>query len=176
MGYSAFGPRPDRVQRAGPTAGRTHMDIVSREKRSRMMSGIRGKDTRPELLVRSTAHRLGLRFRLHVKELPGRPDLVFPRYRTALFVHGCFWHRHDCALAAVPSTRSDFWLAKFAANVERDRRSKAALESQGWRVLEIWECETRRPELVEKRLRAHFGLNLSALRRQHELPPNDRKK
>lgn len=134
------------------------MDIVSATKRSQMMSGIRGKNTKPELVVRSLAHRLGLRFRLHGKELPGRPDLVFPKHRTAVFVHGCFWHRHDCGLAAVPKTRTEFWLAKFAANVERDRVSKAELKSQGWRVLEIWECETREPAVVERRLRKHFRL------------------
>jgi DNA mismatch endonuclease, patch repair protein len=134
------------------------MDIVSPAKRSQMMSGIRGKNTRPELVVRSVAHRLGLRFRLHRKELPGRPDLVFPKHRTAVFVQGCFWHRHDCGLAAVPKTRTEFWLSKFAANVKRDRICRAELESGGWRVLEIWECETRDPRTVEHRLRRHFGL------------------
>lgn len=134
------------------------MDVVSSEKRSQMMGGIKGKNTRPELIVRSTAHRLGLRFRLHAKELPGRPDLIFPKYRTVLFVHGCFWHRHECSLAATPKTRTQFWLAKFAANVERDRRCKAALEELGWNVLEVWECETRQPEVVKKRLTDHFKL------------------
>lgn len=83
---------------------------------------------------------------------------MFPRHRTALFVHGCFWHRHDCSLAAVPKTRTEFWLAKFAANIERDRRTRASLEIQGWRVLEIWECETRDPAAVRQRLRDHFGV------------------
>lgn len=134
------------------------MDVVSPAKRSQMMAGIRGKNTKPELVVRSAAHRLGLRFRLYVKDLPGRPDLVFPRHRTAILVQGCFWHRHDCGLAAIPETRTDFWLAKFAANVERDRLCKTELENRGWRVLEIWECETRDREVVERRLREHFGL------------------
>ncbi len=134
------------------------MDTVSPEKRSRMMSGIRGRDTAPELVVRSVAHRLGLRFRLHAKNLAGRPDLVFPKHRTVLFVHGCFWHRHDCGLAAVPKTRTEFWLAKFSANQQRDRRVREMLEMQGWRVLEIWECETREPERVRQRLLADFGL------------------
>lgn len=134
------------------------MDIVSPEERSRMMSGISGKNTRPELVVRSLAHRLGLRFRLHASDLPGRPDLVFPRHQTALFVHGCFWHRHDCNLAAVPKTRMEFWLAKFAATVERDRRTRVSCEVQGWRVLEIWECETRDLAAVRHRLRDHFGV------------------
>jgi DNA mismatch endonuclease, patch repair protein len=134
------------------------MDIVSPAKRSQMMSGIRGKNTRPELVVRSVAHRLGLRFRLHRRELPGRPDLVFPKHQTVVFVQGCFWHRHSCGLAAVPKTRTEFWLDKFAANVKRDRLCKAELEDLGWKVLEIWECETRDPETVERRLREHFGL------------------
>jgi DNA mismatch endonuclease (patch repair protein) len=134
------------------------MDTVSPEKRSRMMSGIRSKGTAPELVVRSIAHRLGLRFRLHAKNLVGRPDLVFPKHRTVLFVHGCFWHRHDCGLAAVPKTRTDFWLAKFGANQQRDRKVRELLEMQGWRVLEIWECETREPERVRQRLLVDFGL------------------
>lgn len=134
------------------------MDIVTPEKRSQMMSGIRGKNTKPELAVRSVAHRLGLRFRLHVKDLPGRPDLVFPKHRTVVFVHGCFWHRHDCRLAAMPKTRTDFWLAKFSANVARDRRCRMELEVRGWKVLEIWECEVRDTLLIRQRLEEHFGL------------------
>lgn len=134
------------------------MDIVSPAKRSQMMAGIRGKNTKPELVVRSIAHGLGLRYRLHRNDVPGRPDLLFPKHRTAVFVHGCFWHRHDCGLAAVPKTRTEFWLTKFATNVERDRRHRAELEVQGWRVLEIWECETRDTEAVERRLRKHFGV------------------
>lgn len=135
-----------------------YMDIVTPEKRSQMMSGIRGKNTKPELAVRSVAHRLGLRFRLHVKDLPGRPDLVFPKHRTVVFVHGCFWHRHDCRLAAMPKTRTDFWLAKFSANVARDRRCRMELEVRGWKVLEIWECEVRDTLLIRQRLEEHFGL------------------
>jgi DNA mismatch endonuclease (patch repair protein) len=138
------------------------MDTLSPEKRSRMMSGIRGRDTAPELVVRSVAHRLGLRFRLHAKNLAGRPDLVFPKHRTVLFVHGCFWHRHDCGLAAVPKTRTEFWLAKFVANQQRDRRVREVLEMQGWRVLEIWECETREPERVRQRLLVDFGFGAKA--------------
>ncbi len=107
-----------------------------------MMSGIRGKDTKPEIVVRSFLHRSGLRFRLHAK-LPGKPDLIFPRYRIALFVHGCFWHRHrDCGRAAIPKTRTGWWEAKFERNVARDRRNSRALRRLGWRVLTIWECET----------------------------------
>lgn len=136
----------------------TTMDVVSPEARSRMMRGIRGKDTAPELIVRSIAHRLGLRFRLHVPTLPGRPDLVFPKHRTAVFVHGCFWHRHNCKLAATPKTRTDFWAAKFEANQARDKRNKRQLTDQKWRVLEIWECETRDPEQVKRLLVQWFGL------------------
>jgi len=117
-------------------------DIVDRATRSRMMSGIRGKNTKPELIVRSFLHCAGLRFRLYAK-LPGKPDLVFPKYRTALFVHGCFWHRHRyCGRAATPKTRTDWWEAKFELNIARDRRNTIALQRLGWRVLTIWECET----------------------------------
>jgi len=124
------------------------------------MRGIRGKDTGPERSVRSAAHRLGLRFRLHVRELPGRPDLVFPRYRTVIFVHGCFWHRHDCGLAATPKTRVEFWQKKFAANVSRDARKREDLERSGWRVVEIWECETHDAVALALRLSEIFGLPL----------------
>lgn len=136
------------------------MDIVTPEVRSRMMRGIRGKDTGPERSVRSAAHRLGLRFRLHVRELPGRPDLVFPRHKTVIFVHGCFWHRHDCGLAATPETRAEFWQKKFAANVSRDARKREDLERAGWRVVEIWECETHDPVALSLRLSEIFGLPL----------------
>ena len=136
------------------------MDVVSPTIRSRMMSGIRGKDTAPERIVRSVAHRLGLRFRLHDRRLPGSPDLVFPRHRTVVLVHGCFWHRHDCGLAAVPKTRADFWAAKFAANQQRDLRNRTLLEQQGWRVLEVWECETHEPDAVKRRLALWFSVEL----------------
>lgn len=119
-------------------------DIVDATTRSRIMASIRGKNTRPELLVRRGLHRVGVRFRLHVRDLPGRPDLVFPKYRAVLFVHGCFWHRHDsCRLAYTPSANSGKWLDKFEANVERDRRQIAALQTAGWRVLVVWECLLR---------------------------------
>lgn len=119
-------------------------DIVDAATRSRIMASIRGKNTRPELLVRRGLHRVGVRFRLHVRDLPGRPDLVFPKYRAVLFVHGCFWHRHDsCRLAYTPSANSGKWLDKFEANVERDRRQVAALQTAGWRVLVVWECLLR---------------------------------
>lgn len=118
-------------------------DIVSKDVRSWMMSRIRGKDTAPEKAVRSCLHGLGYRFRLHRKDLPGSPDIVLPRHRTAVFVHGCFWHRHPgCRFAYRPKSNVVFWKEKFKENVARDRRKASALRKQGWRVLVIWECET----------------------------------
>lgn len=125
------------------------MDIVDRATRSRMMSGIRGKNTKPELIVRSFLHRAGLRFRLHAK-LPGKPDLVFPKYRTVVFVHGCFWHRHDdCRYATTPASNPRFWQDKFAANVHRDAKVRQQLEELGWRVLVIWGCQLKESSLKE---------------------------
>lgn len=117
-------------------------DIVDAATRSRMMSGIRGRDTKPELVVRRFLHRQGFRFRLHDKRLPGRPDVVLPKHRTVIEVRGCFWHSHrGCRYAAKPKTNAPFWEAKLRGNVERDARNTAALEAAGWRVLVIWECE-----------------------------------
>ena len=128
-------------------------DIVSGRRRSEMMAGIKGRDTAPERAVRRVAHRMGLRFRLHRKDLPGRPDLVFPRHRLAVFVHGCFWHRHEgCRYAYTPKSRVAFWTRKFAENVARDRRNEDALRDLGWRVLIVWECEAREAEAVGMRL------------------------
>ncbi|WP_394562128.1 very short patch repair endonuclease [Aquipseudomonas alcaligenes] len=119
-------------------------DVVNTLTRSRMMSGIRGKDTKPEMLVRRVLFKAGFRFRLHRKDLPGVPDVVFPKWRVALFVHGCFWHMHQgCANAKIPSTRTDFWRRKLEANVERDLRVQVALAEAGWRVVVVWECLTR---------------------------------
>lgn len=116
-------------------------DIVDSETRSRMMRGIRGKDTGPEVTLRKYLHSLGYRFRLHRCDLPGSPDLVLHRYRLAIFVHGCFWHRHeDCFYATTPLTRKEFWEEKFRANVSRDSNACAELQRQGWRVLVVWEC------------------------------------
>ena len=124
-------------------------DIVDKETRSRMMSGIRGKNTKPELIVRSFLHRAGLRFRLHAK-LPGRPDLVFPKYRTVVFVHGCFWHRHEnCRFTTFPSSNVEFWKLKFDANVKRDKDAKAALRKLGWTVLVVWSCQTTSRKLSQ---------------------------
>jgi len=120
------------------------VDVVDSVTRSRMMSGIKGKNTKPELQVRKYLHGRGLRFRLHVKELPGKPDLVFPQYKAVVFVHGCFWHQHvGCKYAAMPSSRVNFWTNKLSENVMRDSYQIAALEGLGWRVFVVWECELR---------------------------------
>ncbi|WP_416355902.1 very short patch repair endonuclease [Aureimonas phyllosphaerae] len=121
--------------------------------RSELMRRVRRRDTAPELAVRRALTSLGLRYRLHAKELPGSPDIVNRRRKLAIFVHGCFWHRHaNCRLASTPKTRTDFWEAKFARNVERDRRSEIALEENGWAVIVVWECQTRNPEQLRERL------------------------
>jgi DNA mismatch endonuclease (patch repair protein) len=121
------------------------VDVVSAEVRSRMMAGIRGRNTQPERLLRRELHACGFRFRLHRKELPGSPDLVFPRYHAALFVHGCFWHRHaGCRYASTPATRADFWQRKFDTNVARDKRVQDDLTALGWRVAVVWECALRK--------------------------------
>jgi DNA mismatch endonuclease (patch repair protein) len=129
------------------------MDHLDPEQRSANMSKVRGRNTSPEVRVRRVAHRMGLRFRLHREDLPGTPDLVFPKHRLALFVHGCFWHRHPaCRRASTPSTRTEFWNTKFAANVTRDERQQAELRSAGWRVLVIWECELKDERALSARL------------------------
>lgn len=115
-------------------------DIVPAHVRSRMMSGIRGKDTKPELLVRKALHAAGFRYRLHERTLPGKPDMVFPKYSAVVFIHGCFWHGHDCHLFRMPSTRTEFWQAKISGNVARDVRATALLRETGWRVGTVWEC------------------------------------
>jgi DNA mismatch endonuclease (patch repair protein) len=117
-------------------------DIVDAQTRSRMMSGIRSRDTKPELRVRRWLHARGLRYRLHDRRLPGTPDVVLAKYNTVIFVHGCFWHQHPgCRFAYRPSTRADFWGAKLSRNVSRDSSQQSALVAAGWRVLTIWECE-----------------------------------
>ena len=115
-------------------------DVVTPDVRSRMMAGIRGKNTRPEMEIRSVLHRLGFRFRLHRKNMPGKPDLVFPKHRAVIFVHGCFWHGHDCHLFKWPKNRGDFWRQKINSNIERDHKNLLALRDDGWRVATIWEC------------------------------------
>jgi len=127
------------------------VDIVDRSTRSRMMKSIRGKDTAPERLVRKYLHRAGLRFRLGGAGLPGRPDIVLPRYCAAVFVHGCFWHRHQgCRFTTTPATNVEFWRAKFAANVTRDWASESRLKAIGWSPLVIWECQTSEIEALDE--------------------------
>nr|WP_319485682.1 very short patch repair endonuclease [uncultured Cohaesibacter sp.] len=115
-------------------------DIVSADVRSRMMSGIRGKDTKPELLVRKALHKAGFRYRLHARDLQGKPDMVFPKWNAVVFVNGCFWHGHDCHLFRWPATRTDFWQAKISGNIERDQQVQKNLQAAGWRVALVWEC------------------------------------
>jgi DNA mismatch endonuclease, patch repair protein len=122
------------------------------------MSRIKCRNTRPEVLVRSYLHHMGFRFRLHVRNLPGRPDIVLPKYGTVIQVHGCFWHRHpSCSMAYMPRSRTTFWRDKFAGNVARDRRQREKLEALGWRVVTIWECEAYDADQLTKKLR-QFGL------------------
>jgi|SRR5271157_1308258 len=130
------------------------MDVLTVEQRRKNMAAIRGKDSTPERKVRSMLHRLGLRFRLHDRRLPGKPDIVLPRFHSVVFVHGCFWHRHPgCRFATMPATREDFWRKKFAENVERDRRAQRDLRKDGWKVIVIWECETRNIDFLVGRAR-----------------------
>jgi len=121
-------------------------DVVDTATRSRMMSGIRGKNTKPEILVRSLLHRQGFRFRLHDRALPGNPDIVLSRYHAVVFVHGCFWHGHECRLFKWPSTRPEFWHEKISWNRIRDHESQEALLARGWRVGVVWECDLRGKE------------------------------
>lgn len=125
-------------------------DVVDAITRSRMMSGIRGRDTAPEMLVRRSLHAAGYRFRLHDRKLSGTPDLVLPRYRALIFVHGCFWHRHSCPFFRLPKTNTSFWQQKIDANVARDEKARMELLGQGWRVATVWECATR--SLTQERL------------------------
>jgi DNA mismatch endonuclease (patch repair protein) len=130
--------------------------------RSRIMGAIRQKNTRPETMVRQVLHGLGLRFRLHGKNLPGTPDIVLPKHKCVVFVHGCFWHRHGgCVKTTMPKTRVEFWREKFDRNVERDRLNAGALLKQGWKVLVIWECETRDQTYLRQRLSTSFVLPVS---------------
>lgn len=136
------------------------MDHLEPEQRSALMAKVRSRNTTPEIRVRRVAHALGLRFRLHQTNLAGSPDLVFPRHRVALFVHGCFWHRHqNCSRSTLPKTRRAFWQKKLADNVERDRLAVEALQRGGWRVDIIWECETRRAAQLNQHLQQLFELN-----------------
>ena len=137
---------------AGPT------DVFTPEHRSRVMASVKGRDTKPELKVRRLLHRLGARFRLHRKDLPGAPDIVLPGRKLAIFVHGCFWHGHDCARGArVPKANRDYWEAKIGRNRARDAATIAALSTLGWRVETLWECEIKDAAGLEARLRSLLG-------------------
>jgi DNA mismatch endonuclease (patch repair protein) len=129
-----------------------HMDTISKSQRSLLMSRIRGKNTRPELVVRSILHRCGYRFRLHEKDLPGRPDIVLPRHGKIVLVQGCFWHGHTCRLASKPKSNKNYWSLKIQTNRARDSRNLEALVSQGWKVLELWECDIRKADGLEQTL------------------------
>jgi DNA mismatch endonuclease (patch repair protein) len=134
------------------------MDILTKEKRSWNMSRIRAKDTKPELTVRSYLHRRGFRYRLHVKDLPGKPDIVLPKYRTVVFVHGCFWHRHKgCKYAYTPKSKKEFWERKFKENVKRFSKVTKELSKSGWNVVVIWECEVNIEQNVEKYIKIIKG-------------------
>jgi len=142
------------------------MDVFSTEDRSRIMAKVHGKNTKPELIVRGLLHGMGFRFRLHRKDLPGKPDIVLPKYQAAIFVHGCFWHAHDCRKGSKPTSNTDFWNEKLAKNVARDKANATKLKAQGWRCLTVWECQMKDTGKLAVRLtvflkklvkRAHTG-------------------
>lgn len=134
------------------------------------MAKVRNRNTGPELLVRQVAHSLGLRFRLHRRDLPGSPDVVFPKYRIALFVHGCFWHQHySCKRASRPKTNSEFWETKLERNIERDQKAVAELNRLGWRTAIIWECETKNLVRLRTQLELIFNLPSSSTEREQKL-------
>jgi DNA mismatch endonuclease (patch repair protein) len=146
------------------------VDRLTPVRRSWLMSRVRGKNTTPELTVRKAAHSLGLRFRLHRRDLPGTPDLVFPKWKTVIFVHGCFWHRHvGCAKASVPKTRVCYWTEKFRHNVKRDRRNQKLLRDTGWSVLTVWECEAKNPKHLAAKIAETFGLGRRSRRKAKKL-------
>jgi len=132
-------------------------DVFTPQKRSEVMSRIKGRNTQPERIVRSLLHRMGYRFRLHRKDLPGKPDIVLPRHKTVIFVHGCFWHQHEgCRFAYTPKTRTDFWQNKFRATMQRDAEVSQNLVSLGWKVMTIWECELADQLELSKKLKQFF--------------------
>lgn len=135
------------------------LDKISPASRSANMRAIRSSDTEPEMLVRRLVYHCGFRYRLHRRDLPGKPDLVFPSRKAVIFVHGCFWHMHNCLNARPPKSNTDYWLPKLEKNQQRDRTCVAALEAQGWRVLTIWDCETKDVERLERRIKAFLTEN-----------------
>lgn len=129
------------------------VDVHTKKQRSYNMSRIRGKDTKPERIVRSMLHQMGYRFRLHRSDLPGKPDIVLPKHRTVIFVHGCFWHMHNCKYGRVtPQTNTEFWQNKRSGNVERDRANRRKLIKLGWRVVTVWECWTKDKDFLQRKL------------------------
>ena len=127
-------------------------DIYSEGKRSEVMAKISGKETKPEILVRKYLHANGFRFRKNINDLPGKPDIVLPKYHSVIFVHGCFWHGHNCKAGELPGTNQDFWKKKIGANIERDKQHINKLESQGWQVIDIWQCQINNNTLVNRNL------------------------
>lgn len=137
------------------------MDVHDKATRSYNMSRIKGKDTKPEIIVRKYLHAQGFRYRLHVKDLPGKPDIVLPKYKTVIFVHGCFWHGHEgCRYYVVPKTRTEWWLSKINGNIENDLKKEQALQEAGWKVIRIWECDLKsdKKEKTLKELINHLKL------------------
>ncbi len=133
------------------------MDRLSAERRSWLMSRIRGANTKPEIGVRSLLHRLGYRFRIHRRDLPGTPDIVLPGRGIAIFVHGCFWHGHACKRTKMPKSRVEYWVEKIEGNRRRDSRKRRKLRTLGWKVVIVWECELKRPERLAEKLRKELG-------------------
>jgi DNA mismatch endonuclease, patch repair protein len=149
-------------------------DHLSREQRSRNMAAVRSKNTAPEMLARKAAHRLGLRFRLHRTDLPGSPDIVLPKHRTVVFVHGCFWHGHGCSRSKLPRTNVRFWTEKIEKNKLRDSKAEAALRKDGWKVQIVWQCELRNIDMALRRVSLVAAKLRSAVRKR--TGPRTRKK
>jgi len=130
------------------------VDVFPKEKRSQIMANIKGKNTKPEIIVRSILHKAGYRFRLHRRDLPGNPDIVLPKFKKAIFVHGCFWHGHkNCKRAKRPETKKNFWNEKLSKNIERDRKKQKELKKLGWHALVVWQCEIKDKDSVLNKLR-----------------------
>jgi DNA mismatch endonuclease (patch repair protein) len=157
---SQFDPGKSESRPPGLASIELLMDTLTPEQRSERMSRVRNRDTKPELLVRRLVHGMGYRYRLHRRELPGKPDLVFPARRKVIFVHGCFWHRHPdptCSLARLPKSKLDFWGTKLETNRKRDESNLALLAELGWKILEVWECQTKNREDLQTRVREFLG-------------------
>ena len=137
-------------------------DVFDKEKRSQIMASVKSKNSKAELAVRSMLHKMGFRFRIHVKNLPGVPDIVLPKHKTIIFVHGCFWHRHDCKKATMPSSNKEYWQNKFSRNIDRFKDVKLELISQGWRVFVVWECESENKSFLKLKLNEIFPQEINA--------------